>query len=117
METTIIAGGRDFVPDIEHLDWLISTLLGLGTERVLSGMAKGADTFGARVAKKMGIEVVPYPAEWNKYGKMAGKLRNVEMAKNATSCILFPGGAGTKHMENTAYIYHLKMFKYEKKEP
>ena len=96
---TIIAGGRDFKPEQKHIDWLIELLLELKTDTVVYGMAKGADTFGAIVGAKMGLKILNFPADWNKFGKSAGYKRNEEMAKVANSCILFPGGKGTQHMK------------------
>lgn len=117
METTIIAGGRNFKPTRTHALWLINKLREIGTDKVVSGMAEGADKFGAVVAKSLGLEVIEFFAEWDKYGKMAGRMRNVEMAKVATSCILFPGGVGTRHMERTAHIFQLNVIKYEDELP
>ena len=40
------------------------------------------------------------PADWNKYGKRAGYLRNADMAKEAHALIAFWDGKskGTNHM-------------------
>jgi hypothetical protein len=66
---------------------------------IISGTAKGADQLGERYAREKGITVKKYPANWS-LGKIAGYLRNVEMAKNATHCVCFWDGEsrGTKMM-------------------
>lgn len=109
----IVAGGRDLIPNKNHVRWLIDTLLKLGTTEVICGMAKGADTLGKQVALKMNIPVKEFPADWNKYGRSAGPIRNAEMAKNADACILFPGGNGTANMKMLATVNKLKIMEYE----
>lgn len=46
---------------------------------IIHGAARGADTLGGIVAKELGFEIEEYPADWNKYGKMAGSIRNRQM--------------------------------------
>lgn len=98
----IVAGGRDFIPNEGHEEWLISTLKLMKATHVVCGMARGADIFGLQIAEKMGLSVLKYPADWDKYGKSAGYKRNEQMAKVADACILFPGGKGTGHMSDIA---------------
>lgn len=112
----IVAGGRDFKPTKEHIQWLINILKSLETTEVICGMANGADLFGRQVALKMKIAVKEFPADWNKYGKMAGPLRNAEMVKNADACVLFPGGRGTANMKMLAQLNELKIVEYESNE-
>jgi hypothetical protein len=109
----IIAGGRDFIPLPKHKSWLIRVLSQIEADTVICGMAKGADTFGMMVALQNNLTVLKYPADWDKYGKSAGYRRNVEMAKVADACILFPGGKGTEHMKNIAIEYNLKLIEYK----
>ena len=67
-------------------------------ECVVSGGATGADTLGARFANENGIPLVEYKPEWDKYGKKAGSMRNVDIINNCTHCIAFWDGKshGTK---------------------
>ncbi len=46
---------------------------------VVSGGARGADTLAKRYAEDKGYEYVEFPADWDKYGKRAGYIRNEEM--------------------------------------
>lgn len=48
-------------------------------EYMLEGGAKGADTLGNEVARELGFEVKTFPANWEKYGRAAGPIRNKEM--------------------------------------
>ena len=108
----IVAGGRDLIPNKNHVRWLIDTLLKLGTTEVICGMAKGADSLGKQIALKMKLKVKEFPAEWNKYGKMAGPIRNAEMANYADACVLFPGGKGTANMKMLATVNELVVIEY-----
>ena len=56
---------------------------------LLSGRCKGADALGEQYAKEKGILVEYYPAEWDKYGKAAGPIRNQKMVDNCDYAICF----------------------------
>ena len=43
---------------------------------VIHGAAAGADYFAGVAAAKLGFKVEPYPADWDKYGRAAGPVRN-----------------------------------------
>lgn len=70
----------------------------------LSGGCKGADALGERYAEENGFKIEHFPAEWNKFGKSAGPIRNFQMAKNCDYVICFWDGKskGTKSMINYA---------------
>lgn len=46
---------------------------------IVSGGAKGADSLAERYAKEHGLTFVIFRAEWDKYGKSAGYIRNKKM--------------------------------------
>lgn len=46
---------------------------------VIEGEARGADTLARAWAHSMKIRVEPFPADWKKYGKAAGFMRNQKM--------------------------------------
>jgi len=81
----------------------------LEATEVVSGCARGADTFGETIAKKLKLPIVKYPAYWNKFGKSAGYKRNVQMADNAEALIAFEGGKGTAMMIDIATKKGLKV--------
>ena len=71
---------------------------------VIHGGARGADQLAGDWAKDRGICCKVYPADWKKYGKAAGALRNRLMLRDSDPnlVIAFPGGAGTTHMVHIA---------------
>ena len=56
---------------------------------VVSGAAKGADSLGERWAIKNNIKTLIFPADWEKYGKRAGFIRNEDIIKNCDAVIAF----------------------------
>lgn len=46
---------------------------------IVHGACRGADNIAGFVAKLLGFEVRPYPADWDLYGLDAGPVRNQEM--------------------------------------
>ena len=105
----IIAGSRDF----DNYELLKQTVIPYLNDiaEIISGTARGADTLGEQFAKEFNIPIRQFPADWSTHGKKAGYLRNVQMAKNATACIVFWDGKsrGTQHMINIAKQYGLKL--------
>ena len=107
----IIAGGRDF-DNYEVLRNYCDHVLQNQTDiEIVSGTAKGADQLGEKYAKEKGYRVKRFPADWKKYNKAAGYIRNEEMAKYADALIAFWNGMskGTEHMINLANKYNLKI--------
>lgn len=56
---------------------------------VVSGTAYGIDRLGEDWANSQGIEIKPFPADWKRYGRAAGPVRNREMARYADAAIVF----------------------------
>lgn len=46
---------------------------------LIHGACRGADNISGYVARARGFEVRPYPANWGKYGKGSGPIRNQQM--------------------------------------
>jgi hypothetical protein len=105
----IIAGGRDF-SDYKLLKESMDILLTYFKDvTIISGAAKGADSLGEVYAKEKGYNLIKCPANWDKYGKSAGYIRNCDMANiiqdsNNGICVCFwdEKSKGTKHMIDIA---------------
>lgn len=94
----IIAGSRIFnSPTI--LDLIIP-----GSEyhitEIVCGMARGIDMLGYNYGMKNNIPVKEFPANWKRFGKKAGHIRNWEMGEYADSAIIIWDGEsrGTQSM-------------------
>jgi len=100
----IIAGGREY-SNYEELKKICDYLLKDKKDiEIVSGNAKGADTLGEKYAVEKGYKISLFPADWDKYNKAAGYIRNKEMAEYADALIAFWDGKskGTNHMINLA---------------
>jgi hypothetical protein len=98
----IIAGSRGFncYPTLA----LAMFRLGLRPDVIISGTARGADQLGEQYGACFGIPVERFPADWDRHGKRAGYLRNVQMAESADTLLAFWDGSsqGTAHMIDIA---------------
>lgn len=104
MKKVAIVGSRDYHDKAEMSTVLKSVLdilqLTLSDIEIVSGLARGADTLGEEFANENNIKFHPFPADWDKYGKSAGHIRNREMAKFSDIVVVFWDGAskGSKGM-------------------
>ena len=63
---------------------------------IVQGGAVGADYIAKAWAEKHDIPGETFKAEWNKYGRAAGPIRNSAMLKTSPDLVIaFPGGRGT----------------------
>ena len=72
----VICGDRDYKDWMqvrEYLDTISRTAI------IIHGGARGADSIAGNLATYLNMKVIKYPADWDKYGKAAGILRNQQM--------------------------------------
>ena len=102
----IIAGGREF-NDYESLSSKARLIL-KGFKRsemmIISGTARGADRLGEAFANQYNLQLMRMPADWQRYGRRAGYVRNEEMAVQGSALLACWDGRsrGTKHMIDLA---------------
>jgi len=72
----LVTGGRGW--DDRHMIREVLEKFPDGTT-LIHGDATGADTMASQEATRLGWTVWPYPADWARYGKAAGPLRNKQM--------------------------------------
>ena len=107
-----IIGGRDF-NNFEVLERKCLKFLPDCT--VVSGGAKGADTLAERFADRHLLEKIIHKAEWNKYGKQAGFIRNKSIVQDADIIIAFWDGKskGTKNSIDMAKKINKPCYVYD----
>lgn len=101
----LVCGGRDY-PTEAVWHWLSNYApaeLGGQITVLLHGGATGADSAAGEWARRSScgeVREIAYPANWRKYGKRAGPLRNQRMIDEGKpdAVIAFAGGRGTADM-------------------
>lgn len=109
----IVAGSRDVL--LYYEDGEVYRLITQGMTKlgicdfgeiscILSGACRGVDRLGERWARYKDIHIERYPADWDKYGKAAGPIRNQQMVDLADALIVirFPESRGSKDILNRA---------------
>lgn len=74
---------------------------------IIEGEARGADSIARDTAIGMGIPVEPYAADWQKFGRAAGPIRNQQMLETQPDMVIgfhndLENSKGTKDMLNRA---------------
>lgn len=125
-----IAGSRDFDgPHCEAFLFRVMELFieahpGIWVDRIICGMAPGADLLGKKWAEAMSLDVLKMPADWdnleapnarikkNRYGKLynanAGHDRNKDMAHAADCVIVFWDGISPGTAQMIDYCHEIK---------
>lgn len=100
----VVTGGRSY--EDRTTAYNVLSTLGLADENeyrmptgieIAHGGARGADTIADDWAVVHWVPVTAFEAEWDRYGKRAGPLRNAKMLKEFKPdlVVAFPGGEGT----------------------
>lgn len=112
MKRIVIGGYRNF-DNYEIFKNFVDLCIGDKSEiTILSGHCKGVDLMGERYAKEKGFALEIYPADWKKYGRAAGPIRNRQMVENADSVIAFVSetASGTKKLIENAKKLNKELF-------
>jgi len=116
-----IVGSRTF-NDYELLKDEVDKLLKrYNITEIVTGGSKGADKLAEQYARENGLKLTVYYAQWRKYGKKAGFIRNDKIWQYADFGIAFWDGEsrGTQHSFKLAEKYNKKLkiirFKRRKK--
>ncbi len=92
MEKRIVVAGSGYYENYEEAkEFITECTEEYKTEKLilLSGRCRGADILGERFAVENQWEIEFYPAEWQKYGKAAGPIRNSAMVDKAKAWFVF----------------------------
>lgn len=109
MKRILITGSRDWT-DVDRIHRALVEVwnddLACDPEIILiHGAATGADTIAGEIATAFGWSMEVYPADWERFGKAAGPIRNNQMvATGADVCLAFPmaHSRGTVHCMKAA---------------
>lgn len=80
-DTVLICGDRNW-DDQSVVDQVVFKLKkDYKINTLVEGEAPGADTCGRLASEKYGLTLKPFPADWKRYGKGAGPIRNAQQLR------------------------------------
>ena len=94
----LITGSRNF-DNFKLMKYILNFFKEEKDITLIHGDCRGADKIAGYIGKRLGFNIEAHPADWDKYGKKAGPIRNTEMVDSGTDLVLaFPIGNsyGTK---------------------
>jgi hypothetical protein len=109
----IIAGSRHLTVQYDELFKIIDKLGITPIDMVVSGGARGIDRSGEDMAEAYEIPLRRFPADWDKYGRSAGPIRNLAMAIYADALLLIWDGESRGSANMLQQMKRLKKPVYE----
>jgi len=95
----LVCGGRDYTDKDILWDYLDACMSEWCFLVLIHGDARGADRLSDAWAVEHGIQPAACRANWRRYPRAAGPIRNNRMLiLQPQKCIAFPGGTGTADM-------------------
>ncbi|MBQ7133091.1 MAG: DUF2493 domain-containing protein [Ruminococcus sp.] len=91
-----------------YVDIYLSDIKHTGEITIFSGHCSGTDALAERNAEENNYSLELFPAQWNKYGRSAGPIRNEIMVAKCDYVIAFWDGTskGTKNLIDNAVKYN-----------
>lgn len=107
----LVTGGREYA-NAAALAAVLDTMRIAG---LVAGGARGADALAENYGLARGIPVKVYRAQWTKYGRGAGSIRNQQQLDEGRPdlCVACPGGSGTADMVRRAKLAGLTILYVE----
>lgn len=113
----MVTGGRQFSPTPDVQSWFFAQVNSFKPDVILHGGADGADEWAGKTLQAAGFHVRVLKADWDRWGVIAGRVRNVEMLHLAQKCgqplvVALPGASGTFHCWTTARAMNIAVRVY-----
>lgn len=99
-----IVGSRSF-PNREVVEQFVCRLP-IGAT-VVSGGAKGVDSWAVEAAHQAGLETLVLEADWKTHGRSAGPIRNLEIVRQTDEVAAFWDGASRGTLNTVALAIRL----------
>ena len=112
-----IVGSRSFSDSGKARDVIrkLYDIRGISASAVVSGGAVGADALAEEYAASEGIPLIIHRADWNRYGRMAGHMRNSLIIRDAEAVLAFwdMKSPGTRDDVEKASAIRMPIFIYD----
>jgi len=106
----VVSGWRDYT-DYAEFSKVMHLVVGGRAVELIAGDASGADAMTQRYAREHALPFTMFPADWRRYGKGAGPIRNCAMVAVAQELVAFQkeGTPGTQNAIDEARKAALKI--------
>jgi len=106
----LVCGGRNYDNAqslVDALEDIVNSIPDSYRVVLIHGAARGADSIAEGWAEWRGLKIMAFRADWKRYGRAAGAIRNTEMLESGRPDLVVaaPGGTGTANMITQAYKY------------
>ena len=89
MKTILVCGDRNW-SNFDIIKSYLEMAKMIGFDTIVEGEANGADSMARDIGMALGFEVIREPAEWEKYHRSAGPIRNAKMLEHLPAlCLAF----------------------------
>jgi len=100
---TIVCGDRDWT----DTGLVYGILSAIEIDCIIEGEARGADLIARAYAEYFGVPFIPHPANWSRFHRAAGPIRNREMLEENPEFVIafhdsINSSKGTKDMVSIA---------------
>lgn len=106
----LVTGDRNW----SDAEMIRDALIAYHPDYVIEGEARGADSLARDAARALHMCVIPYPAQWDRYGRSAGPRRNEQMLHRLESarahgfdCIVLAFHPDLSQSKGTAHMYDI----------
>jgi hypothetical protein len=117
MMRVLICGDREWC----NRSVIMKVIQELKPKIIIEGGCRGVDTLARECANILHIEVHEYRAEWQRFGRAAGPIRNKEMIEEGRPSLVvafhnnLDKSSGTKNMVKQAKKYYIPVKLYNSK--
>lgn len=103
-----IVGSRDY-KDLHKVVQYIESLP--SDTEIVSGGARGVDTVAEQTANRVGLKCTVFHADWKRYGKRAGMIRNHTIRQYVDKVVAFHDGKskGTQNMIDKSILMNVPL--------
>lgn len=98
-----IVGSRDFT----DYGLLCDIILPLCPSSIVSGGAKGADSLAVSFAKDSSLPFIVFEADWDRFGRTAGPIRNREIVGNSDILVAFWNGESRGTLSSLKWAFEM----------
>jgi len=102
----LICGDRNWTGRVAIRSWLCK-LQDLGYDTLIEGEARGADTLAREEAELLGLTVLKFPANWQRFHKAAGAIRNKQMLVEGKPDLVLAFHSDIEHSKGTKLMIEL----------